>query len=59
MQNTLTRGKMVRVRINHPHFPGKIGIFQFMGGPRGDVIVLAEPDNGQVLFCVSQKDLCN
>ena len=53
----LVRGKLYRVRADHPFWPGRVGVFQFWGGPAADVIVLAQRDNGQVLFCVGSDDL--
>lgn len=53
----MKRGTMVRVRIDHPSFPGKIGVLQFKGGPKENKVVLAEPDNGQVFFFVDETDL--
>ena len=38
----LEKGKSYRVRGDHPFHPGRIGKFEFMGGPDYDCVVLSE-----------------
>jgi len=46
-----------KVVSGHPHHPQRIGRFQFLGGPKSDVIVLADVDDDKVLFAVGMNDL--
>lgn len=48
---------MYKVRQDHPHHPGRMGRFQFLGGPKSDCIVLAAVDDPKVLFAVGLRDL--
>jgi len=56
-KTSFERGKLYQVRQNHKHWANRIGVFQFMGGPEKDTVVLADLDNGQVFFCVAASDL--
>jgi hypothetical protein len=35
-------GKQYKVTENHPFHPGRIGVFEFMGGPNRDAVVLCD-----------------
>lgn len=35
----------LKVRDNHLYHPGRVGFFQFMGGPEKDAVVLSETPN--------------
>jgi hypothetical protein len=56
-KRVLERGKLYRVRSDHKFWQNRIGAFQFWGGPKQDVVVLADKDNAQVMFCVRIEDL--
>jgi hypothetical protein len=57
----LIHGKPYRVVGNHQFFASRVGIFQFMGGPKKDIVILAKPDQEPleplVLFCVGVNDI--
>jgi hypothetical protein len=38
------KGQVLKVKKDHPDFPGVTGVFEFMGGPDKDVIVLTIED---------------
>jgi hypothetical protein len=39
----LTIGDLYKIRDDHPYWPGRLGTFEFMGGPDRDVVVLSRP----------------
>lgn len=50
-------GKTYKVKRTHKFHGGRSGIFQFLGGPSYTVVVLADPKDQSVLFCVGKKDI--
>jgi hypothetical protein len=48
---------MYKVRADHPFHPGRIGRFQFLGGPKSDVIVLTDATSPYHMFAVGLRDL--
>lgn len=48
---------MVKVEEDHPYHSGRIGIFEFYGGPDEDVAVLSDPEHPTVLFAVGINDV--
>jgi hypothetical protein len=50
-------GDTVRVRASSKFHRGKIGIFEFMGGPEADVVVICVKDKGysKKLICVDKS----
>jgi uncharacterized NAD-dependent epimerase/dehydratase family protein len=52
-------GKRYVVKTTQPYFGGKAGLFEFMGGPKADVVVLCHENNGghKHYICVDINDI--
>lgn len=55
------KGQLLLINHDHPHHGGKTGIFQFMGGPDADVVVMIDEKDINARFksylCVSKEDV--
>ena len=53
-------GKRYVVKESQPFFGGKAGLFEFMGGPKADVVVLCHeknPSGPKHYICVDLTDI--
>ena len=50
-------GKTYKVKSNHKFHPNRMGIFQFLAGPTRNVVVLQDPDDERVLFCIGIREI--
>lgn len=53
-------GKRYVVKATQPYFGGKAGVFEFMGGPDADVVVLCHEKNrfsSKHYICVDLNDI--
>ncbi len=52
-------GKQYKVKSDHKFWPGFVGVFEFLGGPEANVVVLCikETKYSKEYACVDIKDI--
>jgi hypothetical protein len=53
----LVKNSMYKVKNTHPNHPGRIGRFEFLGGPRAEFILLSDYIDPLRLFAVGLYDI--
>lgn len=53
----MTENKVYRVKSESKFHAGRIGVFEFMGGPDLDCVVMSDPTDETVLFSVNPDEV--